>query len=202
MFSLICVWINGWVNNREAGDLRRHRGHYDVNVMDACVLMIPSPPHDYPYYWVILYPKSKEDKVKVTNLNNSPKFYCFFFIWNKHYTRHTFLSCLTRCANMKWIRQVLSKIQSGHDSVHRRTDGQGETSIPSFQLRWSGWYKKYNISTTNRNNFKTYSLSVDTWNWSYAFFLLIEAWTKWTTFSMWHSTFISLKASFCNLLKL
>ena len=23
----------GWVNNREAGDLRRHRGHYDVNVM-------------------------------------------------------------------------------------------------------------------------------------------------------------------------
>ena len=25
MFSLICVWINGWVNNREAGDLRRYR---------------------------------------------------------------------------------------------------------------------------------------------------------------------------------
>ena len=33
MFSLICVWRNGRVNNREAGDLRRHRGHYDVNVM-------------------------------------------------------------------------------------------------------------------------------------------------------------------------
>ena len=33
MFSLICVWINGWVNNRQAGDLRRHRGHYDVSVM-------------------------------------------------------------------------------------------------------------------------------------------------------------------------
>ena len=25
MFSLICVWTNGWVNNRDAGDLRRHR---------------------------------------------------------------------------------------------------------------------------------------------------------------------------------
>ena len=24
---------NGWVNNREAGDLRRHRAHYDVIVM-------------------------------------------------------------------------------------------------------------------------------------------------------------------------
>ena len=33
MFSLICAWINGWVNNREACDLRRHRVHYDVIVM-------------------------------------------------------------------------------------------------------------------------------------------------------------------------
>ena len=32
MFSLICARINGWVNNREAGDLRRHRAHYDVIV--------------------------------------------------------------------------------------------------------------------------------------------------------------------------
>ena len=30
MFSLICAWINGWVNNHEAADLRRHRAHYDV----------------------------------------------------------------------------------------------------------------------------------------------------------------------------
>ena len=33
MFSLICVWINGWVNNREAGDLRHHCGRYDVIVI-------------------------------------------------------------------------------------------------------------------------------------------------------------------------
>ena len=33
MFSLICVWINGWVNNREAGDLWRHRAHHGVTVM-------------------------------------------------------------------------------------------------------------------------------------------------------------------------
>ena len=26
-------WINGWVNNREAGDLRRHRVHYDAILM-------------------------------------------------------------------------------------------------------------------------------------------------------------------------
>ena len=34
MFSLICAWINGWVNNHEAGDLRRHHAPYDVIVMN------------------------------------------------------------------------------------------------------------------------------------------------------------------------
>ena len=33
VFSLICAWISGWVNNREAGDLRHHRAQYDVTVM-------------------------------------------------------------------------------------------------------------------------------------------------------------------------
>ena len=33
MFSLFCAWLNGWVNTREAGDLRRHRAHYDVTAM-------------------------------------------------------------------------------------------------------------------------------------------------------------------------
>ena len=32
-FSLICAWINGWANNRDVGDLRRHRAHYDVTVI-------------------------------------------------------------------------------------------------------------------------------------------------------------------------
>ena len=32
MFSLICVWY-GWVNNCEAGDLRRYCAHYDVTVI-------------------------------------------------------------------------------------------------------------------------------------------------------------------------
>ena len=33
VFSLICAWINGWVNNRETVDLRCHRAHYDVILM-------------------------------------------------------------------------------------------------------------------------------------------------------------------------
>ena len=32
-FDNFCAWIKGWVNNREAGDLRRYRAHYDIIVM-------------------------------------------------------------------------------------------------------------------------------------------------------------------------
>ena len=34
MLSLIRAWIKGWVNNREAGDLRCHRAHYDFTIMN------------------------------------------------------------------------------------------------------------------------------------------------------------------------
>ena len=34
VFFFISAWINGWVNNSEAGDLRRHRARYDVIVMN------------------------------------------------------------------------------------------------------------------------------------------------------------------------
>ena len=33
MFSLICAWTDGWVNNRYAGDLKHHCGHYNVTIM-------------------------------------------------------------------------------------------------------------------------------------------------------------------------
>ena len=37
MFSLICVWIDSWVHNREAGDLRRYGIHCDVIVINVVV---------------------------------------------------------------------------------------------------------------------------------------------------------------------
>ena len=48
MFTLICARINGWVNNREAGDLRRYRAHYDVIVMTMWYGRgKPPPPNQY-----------------------------------------------------------------------------------------------------------------------------------------------------------
>ena len=42
MFSLICARIKGSINNREAGDLRRHCAYYDVIVM---VVLVKIPQH-------------------------------------------------------------------------------------------------------------------------------------------------------------
>ena len=54
MFSLICAQINRGVNNREAGDLRRHYAHYDVIVMieeipwNICMVRLC-------FVWLLLY---------------------------------------------------------------------------------------------------------------------------------------------------
>ena len=53
MFSFICVWINGWVNNCEAGDLRRYHAHYDVIVMYICTRI---------WSWEVHCTKSNIDK--------------------------------------------------------------------------------------------------------------------------------------------
>ena len=34
---LICAWISGWVSNRDTADLRRHRAHFDVTVIQLMV---------------------------------------------------------------------------------------------------------------------------------------------------------------------
>ena len=51
MFSLICVWMNGWVNNREAGDLRRHHPHYDVIVMVQKAFQCYDVMISFAYFW-------------------------------------------------------------------------------------------------------------------------------------------------------
>ena len=44
-FLFICAWIKGWVNNREAGDPRRHRAHYDAIVILREKNPCPERPH-------------------------------------------------------------------------------------------------------------------------------------------------------------
>ena len=103
----------------------------------------PSPPHDYPYYWVILDPKWKEDKVKITNLKNLPKFYLFEF-WNKLYMPHLLKLLDMMC---KYEMDPMSIVEDTEQTRFcPQTDGQGETSKPLFQLCWSGGIIMINVT--------------------------------------------------------
>ena len=57
MFSLICVWMNGWVNNGEAGYLRRNCTHYDVIAMEWC------NSEEYEWKWSITNHKKANQNV-------------------------------------------------------------------------------------------------------------------------------------------
>ena len=52
MFSLIYIWINGWANNRETGDLGRYRAHYDVTILKSS----PLKPIHYSLHFCFLKP--------------------------------------------------------------------------------------------------------------------------------------------------
>ena len=89
MFYLIYAWINDWVNNREAGDLRRHRGHSDVIVMHGNLMhavMIPLAN-------IVLYstvaaiffciePSCKIDKIVATTIYCRSDIFPFYTIVN------------------------------------------------------------------------------------------------------------------------
>ena len=47
--------MNGYVNNREAGDLRRHHAHYDVTVMDKVAVYYLSESFNF---WLKSYTQS------------------------------------------------------------------------------------------------------------------------------------------------
>ena len=51
VFSLIRAWINGWVNNGEAGDLKCHRANCDVIVMNHVHVVW----NILEYYWWTLH---------------------------------------------------------------------------------------------------------------------------------------------------
>ena len=68
MFSLICAWTNGSANNRDVGDLRCHRAHYDITVMFwpgiytihpvYCMLQV--------FYRILLWEMSGMTQIKLT----------------------------------------------------------------------------------------------------------------------------------------
>ena len=95
MFSLICDRINCWVNNCEAGNLRRHRVHYDVigmlkflapDVNLIIMLTICRVSGLYPKRWPTNFQdievESKSDAI-INQSNYSPYWLCYPFLIGK-----------------------------------------------------------------------------------------------------------------------
>ena len=80
MFSLICSWINGWVNTGEAGDLRRHRAHYDVIVMQITQCISSCITDNFVKFMPRLY--ESEDFLKGLIISQSPgDAYIYIYIY-------------------------------------------------------------------------------------------------------------------------
>ena len=77
-----------WNTLLSAGHFRIHKISI-IDNMDGIVNHTTIYINRWPYNWVILDPKSKEDKVKVTNLKNLPKFQ--FDLILKHTLQETHL---------------------------------------------------------------------------------------------------------------
>ena len=83
MFSLICAWINGWVNNREAGDLRRLRAHYDVTAMDSLTKdwdNSGAPAMELPWSCVKHTSRLVLFKRKISKLTRSVRYHWQYFV--------------------------------------------------------------------------------------------------------------------------
>ena len=65
MFSFICAWINSWVNNCKAGDLRCHHAHYDLTVMKILRKM----PFRHPLGWDVELPIVSSKLVYVPHID-------------------------------------------------------------------------------------------------------------------------------------
>ena len=81
MFSSICAWIKGWVNNGKAGDLRRYRAHYDVTVMTCHFTMMPFLV-DNGIYWSSQYKIMHNAIVYTTNRDWNYIHICPSFVYN------------------------------------------------------------------------------------------------------------------------
>ena len=89
VFTLSCARINGWVNNREAGDLRRYRPHYDVIVMHISTWMTPSG-----HQKVMIASENMSSSVARTVATVGPA-PCLQVLWLSKYKRLEILSLQT-----------------------------------------------------------------------------------------------------------
>ena len=108
MISLISAWINGLVINRVAGDLRRHRAHYDITVMVYCLMVDNSAIRELEIelkFWIKhCTPSQQWDCPYRIWSHGSTK--CFFFRGIMRFFPIKFIWILSACSTTYMVREV------------------------------------------------------------------------------------------------
>ena len=99
MFSFACAWTNSWLNNRDAGDLRRHRAHYDVTVMTWTNMNILSVINHLEIDSDILFLHTVCDLLK-----------CIYFFW-------CWVSLWKYDMSYKYISNIHNKMEMFHNKI-------------------------------------------------------------------------------------
>ena len=116
LLSLICAWINGWVNNQEAGALRRHRAHYDVIVI--CILTLSTSILSHSDAIILIYWESFKYFFKNDSLMWQPLYTAMM-----SYFSTLFSTTSAHINSAKWCLQVIDLFcniikSPGHESHH------------------------------------------------------------------------------------
>ena len=96
MYSLICAWTNGWAKTRDAGDLRRHRAHYNVTVIESNIVLCTKCGEQSQANsqaicttnWSVPFHHGGDLKCHKTVKFCEPLLPCVFFLLPGCYTRH------------------------------------------------------------------------------------------------------------------
>ena len=156
MFSLICAWISGWVNNREAGDLRRYRTHYGVIVMvsefgtehgSTNAGLCTNLQNDLTIEMEIL----EEREFAISEFNS---LWPSDTIW-RHRSGSTLAQVMACCLtapshylNQCWL--IINKVQ-WHSSEHNYTR---DTSAPKIKISLKMTYLKFHLNLPGANELR------------------------------------------------
>ena len=134
MFSLIAVWVNGCVSNRDAGDLRRHHAHYDVIVMLHTVRALSSfvvvrylPIWNWWYTFGTVYGKTKIP----------------IFILRHGTIRHWY--GILQIMEVKWSRRLMPR-KSGHLWLDSETGEWTNIHTVVLYFAYSAWWRQFTYS--------------------------------------------------------
>ena len=127
MFFFISPWRNGWANNRDADDLRRHRTHYDVTVMRGFglyqFLNVPTPGILTVFVWpYVATCPATANQYNIYNIYSTPR-------------KHKWNGCLLNLrSNTCWINARMLKTRGIIKIIKCDADCEMDTLARSYPV--------------------------------------------------------------------